>query len=245
MPFDRATLLALSLLVGLLLTFAWLVRRDCRKSGHRLTIYLAFRALWLFCKLWHGVRPRGPDPFPQSGPVILISNHTSPADPAFLQSATRRLISFLMAREYYEIRWLQPICRLNDTIPVNRTGHDAAALRATLRALKEGRIVGVFPEGGINLNPNSLGEAKLGTAMIALLSRSPIIPAFIDRKIHTNQLFEGVLYPAHARVYFGAPVDLSQYYDKHHDATVLQEVTDLLMKSIDRIRREQIHCRAD
>jgi 1-acyl-sn-glycerol-3-phosphate acyltransferase len=130
---------------------------------------------------------------------------------------------------------------LTDTILVARTGQDAAALRATLRALKEGRVVGIFPEGGIHLDPNSLREAKLGTAMIALSSRAPVIPAFIDRKVHSNRLVAGLLRPAHARVYFGPPIDLSRYYDdKHHDSAVFEEVTNLLMSSIERIRQRHL-----
>lgn len=236
---DRAALLPIALFAAAFLTIGWFIYQDWRRSGQRIAIYLAFRALWLFCKLWHGVRPRGPDPIPTSGPAIVISNHTSPADPAFLQCATRRVISFLMAREYFSIRWLQFICRLNDTILVNRSGHDAAALRAALRALKEGRVIGIFPEGGIHLEPNSMREAKLGTAMIALSSRAPIIPAYIDRKTHTNLLGEGVLRPSHARVYFGSAIDLSRYYDRRHDTPLFEEVTELLMRSIERLKTDQ------
>src|SRR5262245_57835190 len=242
MPIDPGTLLALGVLTFLAVAVVWLIYHDWRHGGYRLSVYLAFRALWLFCKLWHGVRPRGPDPLPAAGPAIVISNHTSPADPAFLQCATSRVISFLMAREYYDIRWLRPVFHLSDPILVTRTGHDAAALRATLRALKEGRIVGIFPEGGIHLDPNSLREAKLGTAMIALSSRAPVIPVFIDRKVHSNRLLGGLLRPAHARVYFGSVIDLTRYYDKEHNTAVFQEVTGLLMSSIERIRRQQLEC---
>jgi 1-acyl-sn-glycerol-3-phosphate acyltransferase len=147
-----------------------------------------------------------------------------------------------MAREYYNIRWLRPVFHLTGTILVKRAGHDAAAMRTMLRALKEGRVVGIFPEGGIHLDPTSLREAKLGTAMLALLSRAPVIPAFIERKVHTNRLFQGVLRPAHARVFFGPPIDLSRYYDKPHNTAVLHEVTQLLMCSIEQIRQRTADC---
>ena len=192
--------------------------------------------MWLFCKLWHGVRPRGPDPLPSNGAAILISNHTCTADPLFLLCATRRMISFLMAREYYAIRLLQPIFNLNRTILVNRTGRDTAAIKATLRALGEGRVVGIFPEGGINLDAQRLREAKSGTAMLALLTRAPVIPAFIYRRRHTNHLLLGVLQPARARIYFGKPIDLSSYYGSEHDASALARVTEILMSSIEQLR---------
>jgi 1-acyl-sn-glycerol-3-phosphate acyltransferase len=157
-------------------------------------------------------------------------------DPAFLQCASPRLIAFLMAREYYRIPWLQPLYRLSEPILVSRTGHDATAARTTLRALRDGRVVGIFPEGGIHLDPESLGNAKLGTALLALRSRAPVIPAFVDRRFHTNRILPAVLRPANARIFFGPPVDLSPYYDRQHDTPVLQEVTQLLMASIERLR---------
>jgi 1-acyl-sn-glycerol-3-phosphate acyltransferase len=232
---EPGNLLAGILLAALALTTIWILRLDIRRSGQRPEIYFGFRVLWLVCKLWHGVRPRGPDPLPPSGPAIVIANHTSAMDPFFLQCATQRLISFLMAREYYSIRWLKPLYHLSEPILVNRTGRDTAATRATLRALGEGRVVGIFPEGGIHLDPNSLGEAKPGTALMALLSRAPVIPAYVDRRLHTNRILPAVLRPANARVFFGPPIDLGAYYERHHDAALLQEVTRLFMKSIEQL----------
>lgn len=224
------------MLSGLILVTTLAVWRDCRRSGHRPAVYFGFRALWLVSKLWHGVRPRGPDPLPASGPAILISNHTSTVDPLFLQCASRRVISFLMAREYYAFKLLRPLFNLNNPILVNRTGRDTAAMKATLRALGEGRVVGIFPEGGIHLDADSIGKAKPGTAMLALLTRVPVIPAFIERRPHTNNLWIGITRPANARVFFGSPIDLSPYYDGEHDNAALEEVTQLLMDSITRLR---------
>jgi 1-acyl-sn-glycerol-3-phosphate acyltransferase len=238
---DPANWLAIATLAAVTFVTTLAVWRDCRRSEYRPAVYFGFRALWLFCKLWHGVRPRGPDPLPATGPAILISNHTSTVDPLFLQCASRRVVSFLMAREYYDIKILRPIFDLNSPILVNRTGRDTAAMRATLRALGEGRVVGIFPEGGIHLDADSLGKAKPGTAMLALLTRVPVIPAFIERRPHTNDLWVGITRPAHARVFFGPPIDLSRYYDREHDNAALEEVTQLLMDSIARLRPRGDH----
>jgi 1-acyl-sn-glycerol-3-phosphate acyltransferase len=144
-----------------------------------------------------------------------------------------------MAREYYNIKLLQPIFNLNKPILVNRTGRDTAAMKATLRALGEGRVVGIFPEGGIHLDADSIGKAKPGTAMLALLTRVPVIPAFIERRPHTNNLWIGITRPANAQVFFGPPIDLSRYYDREHDNAALEEVTRLLMDNIARLRPTQ------
>lgn len=233
---DPGVLLAIGLLASFVAIIGWAIWRDVRQSEDSFATYCGFRALWLFCKLWHGVRHSGPDPLPPAGAVILVSNHTSPADPLILQSATRRVIAFLMAREYYSIRWFRPIFRLNQPILVNRTGRDTAAMRATLRALGQGRVIGIFPEGGIHLDPDSIGTAKPGTALLALLSRATVVPAYIERRAHTNRLIEGIFQPAPARIHFGHPIDLTDYYDRMHEPGVVQEVTDIFMASIDSLR---------
>ncbi len=225
-----------------LVALAALVWWDARRSGQRLLIYLAFRALWLFVKLWHGVRPRGPEPLPRTGSAIVISNHTSPADPIVLQACTRRLISFLMAREYFGIRWLRPLVELNQTIPVNRTGRDTAATRAALRAVRDGRVVGVFPEGGIHLDPKTLGEPKPGAALLALMTRAPVIPAYIERRHHTNRLWDGLLQPAHASVVWGRPIDLAPYYERGHGREVLDEVSQRMMQAIAALKEKSRCC---
>jgi 1-acyl-sn-glycerol-3-phosphate acyltransferase len=141
-----------------------------------------------------------------------------------------------MAREYYGIRMLQPIYGLSGTILVNRTGRDTAAVRATLRALRAGRVVGIFPEGGIHLDPESVGAAKPGAAMLALLARAPVIPAFIDRPLRTNRLWDGLTRRVRTRVRFGKPIDLRPYYGREHELEALDEVTRLLMAAIGGLR---------
>jgi len=229
---DTGFWIALAILLGLVVFGVGLVGLDCRLARQEFGVYFGFRALWLFCKLWHGVRPPNRDPLPRTGPAILISNHTSPADPIFLQCATRRIVTFLMAREYHDIWFLRPIFELAKPILVNRTGQDTAAVRATLRALGRGAVIGVFPEGGIHLDADSLGPAKPGTALLALLTKVPVIPARVERPVHTNRLIEGIMRPARARVYFGPAVDLGQYYGTEPDEQVLEEVTGILMESI-------------
>ena len=109
-------------------------------------------------------------------------------------------------------------------------------MKATLRALGEGRVVGIFPEGGIHLDPETLGEAKQGTAMLALLTRAPVIPAFIERRPHFNDLLNGLWRPLRTSIFFGPPIELTAFYDREHDAESLEQVTQILMDHIEQLR---------
>ncbi|MDR3632406.1 MAG: lysophospholipid acyltransferase family protein [Isosphaeraceae bacterium] len=188
----------------------------------------------LFCSLWHGLDSTSMAPLPERGPAILIANHTSGLDPSLLQATSRRVLGFLIAREFYEHRVFHPICRILGCIPVNRDGHDLAAVRAALLALKAGRVVPIFPEGRINpTSGRTILEPKPGVAFIVLRARVPVIPAFIWGTPATNRIVRALVTPSRAHVIYGPPIDPSALdVDGPVDRERLAAVADQLMDAI-------------
>src|SRR5258708_6719093 len=82
------------------------------------------RFLWWgnagYCALWHRLEVVGRAPLPAHGPAILISNHTCGIDHMILQAGCRRVLGFLIAKEYAEAWYCKPFCRLLQCIPVKR-----------------------------------------------------------------------------------------------------------------------------
>jgi 1-acyl-sn-glycerol-3-phosphate acyltransferase len=164
----------------------------------------------LYCRFWHQLGSDGWAPLPRSGPAILISNHTCGIDHLLLQASSRRVLGFMIAREYYEWRWIHGICKFVGCIPVNRNGRDLAAIRAALRALQDGRVLPIFPEG--HIVPSSgrrLDEMKPGSAYIAIRARVPVVPAYITGTPPTDVILKALVSPSRSRVLFGEPIDLS------------------------------------
>src|SRR5207249_2405149 len=102
-----------------------------------------------FARIYHRLTIHSPCKLPRDGPAIVVCNHTSGLDPILIQSACPRLITWMMAREWYEMRGLNWVFKTVGAIPVDRSGRDLTATRAALRALEAGQILGVFPEGRI------------------------------------------------------------------------------------------------
>jgi 1-acyl-sn-glycerol-3-phosphate acyltransferase len=189
---------------------------------------LLYRAFQVYCAAWHQLRIEGQAPLPETGPAILISNHTCGIDHMLLQVSSRRLLGFMIAREYYESRWLNGICSYIGCIPVNRNGRDHAAIRAALKALEEGRVLPIFPEGRIvPASGRRLEAMKLGSAYIAIRARVPVVPAYISGTPSTDEIVDSLLMPSKARVIFGAPIDLSDI-EPHRagDKAVQAEVSE-------------------
>jgi len=95
---------------------------------------------------------------------------------------------------------------------VKRDGRDVQAIRAALRALGDGRVLVIFPEGRIT--PSSgrvLGPILPGAAYVAIRAGVPVIPAYIRGTPETNEIGESLKTPSQAVVTFGDPIDLTEF----------------------------------
>ena len=222
----------------------------CPRSRHPSDLRGGILILWwinrIYTAIWHRVDVENEPPFPETGPAILISNHTCGIDHLLLQSGSKRILSFLIAREYYD-HWLySPFCKAIGCVPAKRDGRDQTALRASLRALKEGKILAVFPEGRIN--PHSgrdFLDAKTGTAFLALHAKVPVVPAYICGTPATSNIGAALYTPSHVQIVFGPPIDLSDLANaENHDQERANLViaTDRLMDGIRSLRdRSQLN----
>jgi 1-acyl-sn-glycerol-3-phosphate acyltransferase len=131
---------------------------------------------------------------PPTGAVIVACNHVSYLDPVVLGIGFLRPVTYLAKKQLFEIPVLGPIIAKLGAYPLDREAGGAAAIRAALRALKEGRCVGIFPEGGRNLDGKH--EEKGGAALLGALSGAPVVPAAITgtrrpRPFHRVQVIYG------------------------------------------------------
>jgi len=208
-----------------------------QRSGLDLVEFLGMFVFRVYARLWHGCVFNAPVPLPEKGAAILVANHTSSADPALLACAIRRPISFVIAREFYKVPFLGHYFAKHGYVPVERNGRDTASIRCGLRRLSEGRILCIFPEGGLsNAGRPRPARAKAGVALLALRSRVPVFPARITGGPQTANLGRAWMLPSRARVTFGPAVDLSAYYDRPIERKLLEEVTTLLMQHVAKLR---------
>ncbi len=151
-------------------------------------------------------RVEGAERVPRDGAGIVVALHRSWLDPACLGGACPRPVRFLMHRGVYHTRWGRWFYRRMGAIPVPEGGGvSTAALRAALRLLESGELLGIFPEGGIGGKGTELGFFR-GAAHLAVRCGAPVIPAEIEGSARAwphGRRWPG---PARVRVRFGVPI---------------------------------------
>jgi 1-acyl-sn-glycerol-3-phosphate acyltransferase len=162
-----------------------------------------------FSRIYHRLTVHAPHRLPRSGPAILVCNHISGLDPLLIQSVCPRLVRWMMAKEYYDIRGLGWFFRQIQAIAVERSGRDIASVRAALRALSSGHIVGMFPEGKIETSRELL-PFQTGVAMLAIKTGVPVFPAYLDGSQRNKKMLEAILQPAAAYITFGEVVNFDR-----------------------------------
>jgi 1-acyl-sn-glycerol-3-phosphate acyltransferase len=160
-------------------------------------------------RVYHQTIVRAPQRLPRHGSAILICNHTSGLDPLLIQSVCPRMIVWMMAKEYYEIKALNWIFKTIEVIPVDRGGRDLAATRSALRALEAGRILGVFPEGKIERSRDLL-PFQTGVALMAIKAGVPVYPAYLDGTQRNKEMWEAFFYRNRATLAFGDAVEFDR-----------------------------------
>ena len=195
---------------------------------------LLFGTILLTRFLWRASIPRRL-PVNDNAGAVLISNHRSSIDPFFFQIIAGRPVHWMVAKEYCVhpyFRWFLKQC---EVIPTNRGGIDAAATRTALRFASNGELVGMFPEGRINTTNDLMLPVRPGAIVVALRSRVPIIPCYIEGAPYKGSAWSPIITPARVRVKIGRPIDLSAYFGREGDSEAVREALMICVREIARM----------
>lgn len=113
---------------------------------------------------------------------ILAGNHKSVLDAPLLAISLEQNVRFMGKKELFENNFFNYLFTKLGAFPVDREGVDINAIKTAMRLLKEGEILGIFPEGTRNKTNQILLPFKEGTTRIAIKTNKPIIPFGISGK---------------------------------------------------------------
>jgi 1-acyl-sn-glycerol-3-phosphate acyltransferase len=180
-------------------------------------------------------KARGTEHVPATGGAILASNHLSAGDWVFMPLSLKRRVTFLAKAEYFTGKGVKGFLRRAffsgaGQVPIDRSSASAAedAIQTGLRILREGKLLGIYPEG--TRSPDGrLYRGKTGVARMALETGSPVIPiamVYRRKRLPFGRELNRVT------VTFGEPLDFSRYEGLSGDRFVERSITDEIMYEI-------------
>jgi 1-acyl-sn-glycerol-3-phosphate acyltransferase len=173
---------------------------------------------------------------PKRGGAMIICNHINWFDPILLLATSPRPILWMAKKEFLSYPVLSWFALQAGAFPVDRGKPDRSALRHAEQLLKDGMLVGMFPEG-TRSRSGGLIEPFDGASLVAVRSNAPVIPCALigtDRlPLSGSRVDTTHRYPK-VRAIFGEPFMLEQ---RAPDGTRrgLDDLTDAMMIEIARL----------
>ncbi len=113
-----------------------------------------------------------------SGPALIASNHVSFLDPPFVGQAFDEAIHYFARKSLFDHPLVGKVLRSWQTIPIDRDKPDASSLKATIRLLRAGKKVLIFPEG-TRSSDDKLQPAEAGVGLFIAKAGAPVLPVRI------------------------------------------------------------------
>lgn len=178
-----------------------------------------------FFKIFFRARIVDASNVPLEGKIILAANHVSNWDPPVLATFLDRRVFYMAKEELFANKIFAAAITNLGAFPVKRGTADRNAIKRALALLKDGQCLGVFPEG-TRSRTGELGKAEAGVALIAAMSKAPVVPAAI---INTNKMFSSEKFFPRLTVVYGRPM---KFEGSTKDKAALEKFSQSIMDEI-------------
>ena len=166
----------------------------------------------------------------KEGKAILSINHRSNWDIVLWLANNKMRFKILAKKELFSFKPFGAFLRWLGGIEIDRSGNDINAIKNCMKALKDGKKLVVFPEGTrLKNEADILGEIKSGLALIAIKTKTPIIPIWIERK---PKIFR------FSKYHIGEAFELESFYDKKLDEETLGQANQVVREKMLEVRAE-------
>ena len=167
----------------------------------------------------YNIHVEGEENIPETGGVVLCPNHISNYDPLAVATHMKRQVHFMAKAELYKNFIVRKVLLAVGTIPVDRGKVSLETLKESLRVLKNGEILGIFPEG-TRVKNGERRKPMEGFVVFALKTKSPILPVHIEGEYK----FRGKI-----NIKFGKPIELNEYYGKKVKPEEMSKTSEKIM----------------
>jgi len=166
---------------------------------------LAYHAMRFYAFWFHRLKVEGIENIPpghESGPLIVVANHTAGVDPVLVQSGCLFEIRWMMATTM-RVAAFEWFWNWAGIISISPTGRDLGGTREAIRHVQSGGALGVFPEGGIERPPRALRPFHPGVGLIIARTGAPVLPVIIEGTPYARAAWGSLWRRGRVRLRFG------------------------------------------
>ena len=162
------------------------------------------------------------------GKAILTINHTSNLDSVLIVLGTYEKKYFLAKKELFKCKTKGAFLKAMGAIKIDRQSADLSAIKRALSVLKDNKKLIIYPEGTRNRSDNlNLGEVKNGAAMLAIKSKSPIVPVWINSRPRAFKM---------TKILIGKPYELDKFYNQKLNEEVLNKASEIVADKLNEVK---------
>jgi 1-acyl-sn-glycerol-3-phosphate acyltransferase len=176
------------------------------------------------CRVYFGLQLRGAEHVPLAGPVIVVPNHQTYADPPLVTIPIRRPVFYMAWDRLFRIPGFGQLIRKLRAFPVDIEARDSAALRQVLRILRSGEAVMIFPEGE-RTRDGRVAPFKLGAFRLAVSTGAPVVPVTIAGGYECWPPGRWLPRPGRITITYHARLDPDRRLDQRAAARALADAT--------------------
>ncbi len=164
------------------------------------------------------------------GKAILTINHTSNIDAILMVLGTYEKKYFLAKKELFKNKLMGGFLKGMGAIKIDRASADVGAIKRALGVLKKNKKLIIFPEGTRSKRDEmNLGEVKNGSAMLAIKSKTAIVPVWVYNRPRAFRM---------TKVLIGKPYELSQFYGQRLGEEVLSKASEIVADKLNELKIE-------
>lgn len=206
------------------------IRKEKRRLSNLKAVFFVLHCVYyVFLSLFLPFKRYGNKKRFNDRTYIFVSNHLSVMDVFPCALATSSPVHFICKKEIENKaigRWVVKTCQC---IPVSRDGTDVGAVMQSVRYLKNGENMAIFPEGTRNKTDEIFLPFKSGAAMLSIRTKTPVVPVVMAKKM---KIFRRI------RIFYGDPIEFTDYYDKKLTAQDIEICDNILRERMLEMYRE-------
>ena len=193
-------------------------------------LYKIFRPImWFVYKLLYRVKVFNRKGVIQNEKSIVICNHLGKADVCVVSELYKNNVHYLAKAEAFKCKFVAWVLKKFGVIPIDRDNPSISSIKEGLKVLKDGKVLGIFPEGTRNKDNTSIQPLKTGVALFAIKGQAKIVPIILQDRIKLFKTNYAIV---------GEPFELSEFYGKKFTDEVANEATQIVYNKMVELQTE-------